>query len=92
MEIRTRYLRALLTSLIALSLAGGVAGPVGAEAQPKKEKLRAKSQIRPSAESGAARYPLPDPYVELNASKMRMGSTAWWEQMRREGRLGGETP
>jgi hypothetical protein len=31
-------------------------------------------------------------YVEQLADKMKFGSSAWWEQMRREGRLGGETP
>ena len=88
----TRCLRAALASLLALSLAAGLAGPLAAETQPAKEKQRAKRSAPPRADGSLVRAPLPEPYVELNANKMPFGSMAWWEQMRREGRLGGETP
>ena len=45
-----------------------------------------------AASAPAATAPRPERYRELLADKMRVGSTEWWEQMRREGRLGGETP
>jgi hypothetical protein len=55
---------------------------------PRKEHKREQSHLaRP-----APGVPLAEPYVEFDASKMRFGSARWWEQMRREGRLGGETP
>lgn len=84
--------RALFTSLLVVLLGGGLAGPLGAETRPKKEKLPASKPLRPHATTGEARSPLPAPYVEMNAEKVPFGSMAWWEQMRREGRLGGETP
>ena len=84
--------RALLASLAVVLLAGGLADPLGAETRPKKEKPPASKPVRPPAATGEARSPLPAPYVEMNAEKMPFGSMAWWEQMRREGRLGGETP
>ena len=84
-------MRAMFASLLALPLGFGVAGPLSAETQAKKEKPQAK-HTRPSAENGRVRTPRPDPYVELNADKMPIGTPAWWAQMQREGRLGGETP
>ena len=61
---------------------------LGAAPSPRKEHKGTRSHLaRP-----AYGVPMPEPYVELDASKMRIGSARWWEQMRREGRLGGETP
>ena len=55
---------------------------------PRREHKREQSHLARPAHG----VPLPEPYGELDASKMRFGSGQWWEQMRREGRLGGETP
>ena len=55
---------------------------------PRKEHRREQSHLARPARG----VPLPEPYVERDANKMRFGSAQWWEQMRREGRLGGETP
>jgi hypothetical protein len=58
-------------------------------AQTKPAKHHAKKV--PSADSYAATS-RDGGYVQQLADKMRFGSSGWWEQMRREGRLGGETP
>jgi hypothetical protein len=48
----------------------------------KKERPRESStQPRPGSD-----------YKEQIADKLPFGSSAWWEQMQREGRLGGDTP
>ena len=60
-----------------------------AGASDKKRKTQKHAASAPAA---AATAPRPGKYQELLADKMPIGSTAWWEQMRREGRLGGETP
>ena len=57
----------------------------------KKRKVQ-KHAANANAAAPAATAPRPAPYRELLADKMPIGSTQWWEQMRREGRLGGETP
>jgi hypothetical protein len=77
-----------LSILVGLSLLTlcGLAGVAGASDKTKKAPRHAASAPVPA---GAAR---PDRYRELLADKMPVGSSAWWEQMRREGRLGGETP
>jgi hypothetical protein len=61
-----------------------------AEAGATDDKKRKAHKHAASAPAAAA--PRPERYRELLADKMRIGSTEWWEQMRREGRLGGETP
>jgi hypothetical protein len=76
-----------LFSLIAMSLMLSLALVMEANAADRK-KAR-KSAARDTA---AAPQPRPDRYRELLADRMPIGSTEWWEQMRREGRLGGETP
>jgi hypothetical protein len=92
MLLRTRCLRALPACLLILSLAGGLAGPLAAETPSKKKEERAKKYIAPNSGNGRAANPLPEPYVEFDANKMRIGTQAWWDQMQREGRLGGERP
>ena len=59
----------------------------GAQTPPKREKLEAKKQ---SPQERVARRG--ESYKEQLADKLPFGSAAWWDQMRREGRLGGETP
>lgn len=73
--------------LLGLSLMALFALAAEAGASDKKKK----AQRHASAPAPAA-TPRPERYHELLADKMPVGSSAWWEQMRREGRLGGETP
>lgn len=77
-----------LASLVAMSLALSIAQVPVASASGKKQH----ADKSPPRQAAAAPQPRPDRYQELLADKMRVGSTEWWEQMRREGRLGGETP
>jgi len=56
------------------------------------DKKRKAQKHAASAPSPTASGPRPERYHELLADKMPVGSSQWWEQMRREGRLGGETP
>jgi hypothetical protein len=64
----------------------GLVAEVGASDKTKKAQRHGASRPVPAG------TPRPDRYRELLADKMPVGSSAWWEQMRREGRLGGETP
>jgi hypothetical protein len=89
---RKAMLRGMLASILALSLAAAYVGPVAAETPPKKEKKHARTYSPSTADRYEPPSPRPPPYIERDASKIRFGSTEWWEQMRREGRLGGETP
>jgi hypothetical protein len=68
------------------------AGLAVAEAQPKKAKPQSRKLDPNTADRFQPPLPPPSPYVERDASKMRFGSSEWWEQMQREGRLGGERP
>jgi hypothetical protein len=62
---------------------------LAAEAGATDKKKKAQRHASAPAPTGT---PRPDRYRELLADKMPVGSSEWWEQMRREGRLGGETP
>jgi hypothetical protein len=85
-------MRCVAVALGALVLAAGVAGPAVAQKQAKSPSTHAKrSAPHYSAQGQPAAQPR-NGYQEQLADKMRFGSSAWWEQMRREGRLGGETP
>ena len=82
-----KIVRLLAAALLLLS---SVAGEVSAASDAKKHKRYAK---KPAAQEYAtARSTLPDAYVERDANRLPFGSAIWWDQMRREGRLGGETP
>ena len=72
--------------LLGLSLLALFALAAEAGATDKKKAQRHASAPAPTG------TPRPDRYRELLADKMPVGSSEWWEQMRREGRLGGETP
>jgi len=80
----------MLAVVAALSLLVGVVGEASAETSAKKHKRYVK---KPPAvqEYATARSTRPDSYVERDASKLPFGSAIWWDQMQREGRLGGET-
>ena len=75
----------------ALLLLSSVAGEVSAASDAKKHKRYAKKSAA-AQEYTTARSTLPDAYVERDANRLPFGSAIWWDQMRREGRLGGETP
>jgi hypothetical protein len=85
-------MRRVVLALGALVLATAVAEPAVAQTQPKPRPAYAKKAApQYSAEGQPAAQPRSG-YQEQLADKMRFGSSAWWEQMKREGRLGGETP
>jgi hypothetical protein len=75
----------------ALSLLAGIAGEAAAATYAKKHKRHAKHPAA-AQEYSAARSTRPDAYVERDANKLPFGSAIWWDQMQREGRLGGEMP
>ncbi len=79
-------MRVFVAALGALSLVAGAPPMANAEPQPKHATASAKKA------APAASAPRPDGYREQLAEKLPFGSQAWWDQMRREGRLGGETP
>ena len=86
-------MRFVASALGALMLVAGSSAPAGAQTQPKPPKTYAKKAApQYSAEGQYAAQPRGNGYKEQLADKLRFGSSAWWEQMRREGRLGGETP
>jgi len=74
--------------VLSVLLSFAVIAEAGATDKKRKAQKHAAGAPAPSATSP----PRPERYHELLADKMRVGSTEWWEQMRREGRLGGETP
>ncbi len=72
-----------------------VAGPAGAQTRTEKQRHYPKRNAQDDGVSNSNGYAAPrrgNGYVQHNADKMPFGSSAWWDQMRREGRLGGETP
>ena len=85
-------MRLVASALGALLLVEGSTAPVGAQTQQKPPPAYAKKAApQYSAEGQYAAQPR-NGYQEQLADKLRFGSSAWWEQMKREGRLGGETP
>ena len=87
-------MRIVLAFLAALSLLAGVndAAIADDKQQAKSEHPTQKPAAARQYSSARAATPPPDPYIERDASKLPFGSAIWWDQMRREGRLGGETP
>jgi hypothetical protein len=85
-------MRRVVLALGALVLAAGVAGPAAAQTQPKPRPAYAKKAAPQYSSEGQPAAQPRNGYQEQLADKMRFGSSAWWEQMKREGRLGGETP
>ena len=78
---------ALLWVLCVLMSFAVIAEAGATDAKKRKGQKHAANAAVPTATA-----PRPAPYRELLADKMPIGSSQWWEQMRREGRLGGETP
>jgi hypothetical protein len=87
-----------LGKALALALACALVGCFalqGDAAAAQKKKAHAKHHrlakvYTPRAE--AERKFDPDAYHEFDANKLPFGSSAWWQQMTREGRAGGGNP
>jgi hypothetical protein len=84
-------MRTVLACVAALSLLVSLTGEAAAETQAKKHKRFARNAV-PAQQYGSPKPSGTDGYVERDANKMPFGSAMWWEQMQREGRLGGERP
>jgi len=84
-------MKAALAHVAALSLVVGLGHPAAAGAQAKKHKRVARNTAT-AQHYGSPKPSGTDGYVERDANKMPFGSAMWWEQMQREGRLGGEVP
>ena len=84
-------MRMVLAIVAALLLVVGVADEAAAKTSAKKHKQYAKKPAFVQDYGSAKPYGT-DAFVERNANKLPFGSAAWWEQMQREGRLGGEIP
>jgi hypothetical protein len=80
-------MRVFASALGAVLLIAGSLVPAVAQTQPKPPKPETKKE---HAQERSA--PRGNGYREQLADKLPFGSSAWWDQMRREGRLGGETP
>ena len=83
-------MRLVASVLAALALAASLSAPAAAQTQGKSPtKKAAPPQYSPEAQNAAQPR---DGYREQLTDKLPYGSSAWWQQMRREGRLGGESP
>jgi hypothetical protein len=81
----------LCAAATALLMITTIATPLAAAPNKKKHRHYATAPWRTYAQR-TARPPNESAYYEHDADKLRIGSQRWWDQMRREGRLGGETP
>jgi hypothetical protein len=79
-------MRVFVAALGALLLVASA--PLMASAEPQPKHARSTKKVSPPTESA----PRSDGYREQLADKLPFGSQAWWDQMSREGRLGGERP
>jgi hypothetical protein len=81
-------MKGVMRVIAALAL---ISVPVCAEAKAIKQHAGRSHRDEPRS---AHRRPHPqaEAWSPRDASKLPFGSASWWEQMRREGRLGGETP
>jgi len=84
-------MRMVLAVVAALSLLACLAGEAGAKTYAKKHKHDAKKPASAQAHSSARSYGA-DAYVDRDVNRLPFGSAKWWDQMLREGRLGGEIP
>lgn len=83
-------MRAIAAGLLAVLFAAGAVAPADAETRPHKRQHAKRGLHAGGNETHAPRRN--GDSVQYQADKMRFGTAAWWDQMRREGRLGGETP
>jgi hypothetical protein len=86
-------MKTLVAAVAAVSLVAISAGAVNAEGYSKPHKLHAhaKRYIRHAAPRRGyePRYPDESGWYPHDSSQLVVGTTAWWDQMMREGRLGG---
>ncbi len=85
-------MRLVASVLGALVLFAGSTAPAAAQTQPKPPPTYAKKAAPQYSAEGQYAVQPRNGYQEQLADRLRFGSSAWWEQMKREGRLGGETP
>jgi hypothetical protein len=76
----------VIAALMSLALLA-TATAAAAQMQQKPPKYEGKKE-----QARASPLPRGNGYREQLADKLPFGSSAWWDQMKREGRLGGETP
>lgn len=77
------------------ALLGGMLALCAGEAEAHKPQKHAKKSVAHHRYRVVNRVPQSrqhDSYVEMLADKIPRGTLDWWNQMQREGRLGGETP
>ena len=83
-------MRVVLAALAAPLLVASLAAGAVADDKPAKKQ---RADIRKAMErEHRPRSPAPDAFVQRDANKLPFGSAIWWDQMQREGRLGGEMP
>ena len=86
-------MKTLVAAVAAVSLIAIPAGEVNAESYSKAHKrhAHAKRYIRHAAyhHGYEPRYPDASGWYPHDSSQLVVGTTAWWDQMQREGRLGG---
>jgi hypothetical protein len=90
-------MRKVLAFTIAAALAGGLTVTTAADAAPRgkrhaKAHAAKKHARRNEAPVSGASASDATSYYEMDANKLPFGSSRWWEQMMREGRLGGGYP
>ena len=87
-------MRTIASVLGALALIACTVAPAAAQTQSKSQRGYVK-KAPPKYPTGRQYTSQPrddSGYREQLADKLPFGSSAWWEQMQRENRLGGETP
>jgi hypothetical protein len=87
-------MRSIVLAFGALALVANSAVPASAQTHDSPPKTYAKKAPRQDNGDSPSNSTQPrgNGYREHLADKLPMGSSGWWEQMRREGRLGGESP
>jgi hypothetical protein len=78
-------MRVLIALTIAWSLIAGSSCEVSAKGYSKAHHRHAKPYYR----QARPKYPDSSGWYPHDASKLTFGSAIWWDQMRRERRLGG---
>jgi len=82
-------MRIVLCALVSLSVLAWTAPPTDAGTYTKRHGYQKKPKRGHASHYQARREGSYDtPYYEHIADKLPIGSLIWWEQMRREGRLG----
>jgi hypothetical protein len=86
-------MKTLVLVVAALLLVAGSAGDARAAGSSKLHKHHAQRYDRPAppARGARQRYPGDHGWQPHDASKLPFGSTSWWDQMLREGRINGDT-